>query len=136
MRSMIAVILGLWVAACQAPYDRADRVIQREFPQVRISKIGDISLAYSGYADIAVLHALEAAVAAGVPREALREATVAEVRQIGVARAAAPYYEVWVAIEGCASPVYMKANFTGRLFGIHDKAGCLGGAKKPAPPGG
>lgn len=135
MRSLIAVILGLWVVACHASYDRADRAIQREFPRVRIGRIGDISLAYSDYADIVVLHALEAAVAAGVPEGAMREAIVVQVSQIGVARAAAPCYEVWVAIEGCASPVYMKANFAGRLFGIHDQSGCLGGAKKPASPG-
>lgn len=131
MKRRAALLLGLWVAACQAPYDRADEAIRREFPHVRINKIGDFHPAYGDYADIALRNALEAAVAASVPADALREATVAPVTQIVAAPLPGPlgyptYYDIWVSVEGCASALYMKAGSTGRVFALHDKAGCLG----------
>ncbi len=40
------------------------------------------------------------------------------------------YYEVWLRVAGCDPLIYMKASFTGRLFSVRDKGGCL----KPGAP--
>ena len=40
------------------------------------------------------------------------------------------HYEVWLRVAGCDSLVYMKASFTGRVFSVRDKGGCL----KPGAP--
>ncbi len=89
--------------------------------------------AYADYEDIAVLNALHLALRRGVPKEALEVATVAPSGLGGhdgggVARlphGMPNYYEVWLRVAGCDSLIYMKASFTGRLFSVRDKGGCL-----------
>ncbi len=67
----------------------------------------------------------------------LSGSTVAPVHGIGVARLPAPHgypsytRERWLRIAGCDSLVYMKASFTGRLFSVRDKGGCLKSAAAP-----
>jgi len=41
------------------------------------------------------------------------------------------YYEVWLRVAGCDPLIYMKASFTGRLFSVRDKGGCLKIAAAP-----
>ncbi len=129
-----ALALALLLAACQA-YGRPDVALRRDFAGVEINRIGDHHPSYSDYEDVALLDALHRLLRAGVAEEALEVATVAPVHSIGLARLPAPrgypsYYELWLRIAGCDSLVYMKANAHGRVFSVHDKAGCL----KPGAP--
>ncbi len=39
---------------------------------------------------------------------------------------------VWLRVAGCDPLVYMKASFTGRLFSVRDKGGCLKSAVAPS----
>ncbi len=132
----IALSLALLLAACQAA-ERPDVALRRDFGAVEVNRIGDFHPAYADYEDIAVLNALHLAVRRGVPKEALEVATVAPSGPGGHGGAPAQlpqgmpnYYEVWLRVAGCDPLVYMKASFTGRVFSVRDKGGCL----KPGAP--
>ncbi len=132
----IALSLALLLAACQAA-ERPDVALRRDFGAVEVNRIGDFHPAYADYEDIAVLNALHLAVRRGVPKAALEVATVAPsgLGGHGGGGARLPqgmpnHYEVWVRVAGCDPLIYMKASFTGRLFSIRDKGGCL----KPGAP--
>jgi hypothetical protein len=131
-----ALPLALLLTACQAA-ERPDVALRRDFAGVEIDRIGDFHPAYADYEDIAVLNALHLALRRGVPKEALEVATVAPSGRGshggGVARlpqGMPNYYEVWLRVAGCDPLIYMKASFTGRLFLVRDKGGCL----KPGAP--
>ena len=73
-----------------------------------------------------------------MPKQALGVATVAPSGLGGPGGGAAPlphgypsYYALWLRIAGCDSLIYMKASFTGRLFSVRDKGGCLKSAAAP-----
>ncbi len=132
-----ALPLVLLLAACQAA-ERPDVALRRDFGSVEVNRIGDFHPAYADYEDIAVLNALHLALRRGVPKEALEVATVAPSGLGGHGGGAAQlpqgmpnYYEVWLRVAGCDSLIYMKASFTGRLFSVRDKGGCLKGAAAP-----
>ncbi len=133
----IALSLALLLAACQAA-ERPDVALRRDFGAVEVNRIGDFHPAYADYEDIAVLNALHLALRRGVPKEALEVATVAPSgpggRGGGVARlphGMPSYYEVWLRVAGCVPLIYLKASFTGRLFSVRDKGGCLKSAGAP-----
>ncbi len=132
-----ALPLALLLAACQAA-ERPDVALRRDFGSVEVNRIGDFHLAYADYEDIAVLNALHLALRRGVPKQALEVATVAPSGLGGHGGGVAPlphgypsYYELWLRIAGCDSLIYMKASFTGRLFSVRDKGGCLKSAAAP-----
>jgi hypothetical protein len=133
----LALLLALLLAACQAA-ERPEVALRREFATVEVNRIGDFHPAYADYEDIALLNALQLALRRGVPKQALEVATVAPSSlggpSGGVARlphGMPNYYEVWLRVAGCDSLVYMKASFTGRLFSVRDKGGCLKSAAAP-----
>ena len=124
-----------------------DRVAEADALDARADAILDgvrflakyVRPAYADYEDIAVLNALHLALRRGVPKEALEVATVAPSGLGGhdgggVARlphGMPNYYEVWLRVAGCDPLIYMKASFTGRLFSVRDKGGCLKSAAAP-----
>ncbi len=130
MRALIFALCLL--AACQVA-DRPDVLLRRNFPEVEINRIGDFHPSYADYQDIALLNALHHVLRAGMPKEALDQATVAPAHKLGISapRGFPSYYELWLRIAGCESLIYMKANFNGRLFSVHDKGDCLKGAAAP-----
>ena len=135
----LALCLILILAACQAA-ERPDVALRRDFPEVEIDRIGDFHPFYSDYQDIAVLNALHHALRTGVPKEALERAIVAPAHTLGAASMPGPrglpgQYELWLRIAGCESLISMRASFTGRLFSVHDKGGCLIGPAAPKPTG-
>ena len=132
MRAAVAALSLL--AACQVA-DRPDVLLRRDFPEVEISRIGDSRAVSADYEDIALLNAFHHVLRAGMPKEAIEQATVASVYKLGITPLPGPQYEIWLRIAGCESLIYMKANFSGRLFSIHDKGGCLKGAAAPKPAG-
>ncbi len=132
MRATIAALCLL--AACQVA-DRPDVLLRRDFPAVEINRIGDSHLFHADYEDIALLNAFHHVLRAGIPKEAIEQATVAPAYNLGIAPLPAPQYELWLQIAGCESLIYMKANFNGRLFLVHDKGDCLKGAAAPKPTG-
>ena len=132
MRAAVAALSLL--AACQVA-DRPDVLLRRDFHEVEINRIGDSHPVYADYEDIALLNAFHHVLRAGVPKEAIEQATVASVYKLGITPLPGPQYELWLRIAGCESLIYMKANFSGRLFSIHDKGGCLKGAAAPKPAG-
>ena len=132
MRATIAALCLL--AACQVA-DRPDVLLRRDFHEVEINRIGDSHPVYADYEDIALLNAFYHVLRAGMPKEVIEQATVAPVYKIGIAPLSRPQYELWLRIAGCESLIYMKANFNGRLFSVHDKGGCLKGATAPKPTG-
>jgi hypothetical protein len=115
--------------------DRPDVALRRDFPAVEINRIGDSQLFHADYEDIALLNAFHHVLRAGMPKEAIEQATVAPAYRLGIAPLPRPQYELWLRIAGCKSLIYMKANFNGRLFSVHDKGGCLKGATAPKPTG-
>ena len=133
----IALLLALLLAACQAA-ERPDVALRRDFGSVEVNRIGDFHPAYADYEDIAVHNALHLALRRGVPKEALEVATVAPSGLGGRGGGGAQlphgmpnYYEVWLRVAGCDPLIYMKASFTGRLFSVRDKGGCLKSAAAP-----
>ena len=129
MHALIVILCLL--AACQVA-ERPDVLLRRDFPEVEINRIGDFHPSYADYQDIALLNALHHVLRAGMLKEALEQATVAPVHTPLLAPQGYPsYYELWLRIAGCESLIYMKANFNGRLFSVHDKGGCLKGAAAP-----
>lgn len=130
-----AFLFALLLGACQVA-ERPHVVLRREFGSVEVNQIGDFQPTYADYGDIAVLNALRLALRRGVPKEALEVATVAPVHGVGVARLPEPQgypnsYEIWLRIAGCDPLVYMRASFSGRLFSVRDKGGCLKSAAAP-----
>ncbi len=120
-----------------------DRVAEADALDARADAILDgvrflakyVRPAYADYEDIAVLNALHLALRRGVPKEAVEVATVAP-SGLGGGGARLPrgmpnYYEVWLRVANCDPLIYMKASFTGRLFSVRDKGGCLKIAAAP-----
>ncbi len=130
MRAPIAALYLL--AACQVA-DRPDVALRRDFPAVEINRIGDSQLFHADYEDIALLNAFHHVLRAGMPKEAIEQATVASVYKLGITPLPGPQYELWLRIAGCESLIYMRTSFNGRLFSVHDKGGCLKGAAAPKP---
>lgn len=126
-----AVLATLMATGCAGEGYGPRGQLEQEFPNLAIERIGDFSVAYKDYQDLAVLNAADYAVAAGVPRTALREAAVTAVGGFGIAQLGGPlgypsYYEVWLKVEGCGSRLHVMTSFTGRVISAEDPGGCLG----------
>lgn len=138
IRRAAVIFLVLLPAACQA-VERPETVLRRDFPGVRVNRIGVVDPLYSDYGDIAVLEGVHRALRAGVPKPRIEEVIVAPVYERPGAILHEPdgrpdAYDLWLRIAGCDKLVYMKARFTGRVFLVHDRGGCLKRASESKPP--
>ncbi len=136
LRPFAAFALALWLAACQAA-ERPAVTLRRDFAALELERIGAYDPAYAEFGDTAALNALNYALRAGAPREALERLVVAPVLSEGLTRRREASdrpvsYDLWLYIKSCDSPVYMKASSLARLLSVRDRAGCLSGL----PPSG
>ena len=129
-RVLAALLLTLLTATCQATGDRPSVRLYQDYPGTEIEHLGSYDdPRYSDYGYIALLNGFGYLVRRGVDKAAIKKASVQEIRRLGLVHLPQPpYYDLWVEIEGCPRRVHMKTSFTGRLFTVQDKGGCVKGA--------
>ncbi len=127
--SLVAVLLALLTAACQATGERPSVRLYQDYPRTEIRYLG-------GYDDprfndnsyIALRNGFDYIVSKGVHHAAIERASVQtkfRVLHHGLLANLPIYHDVWVKIEGCPSSVFMRTSFTGRLITVQDPGGCL-----------
>ena len=117
--------LGVTLAG-QAVANGPTQVAQRAYANVKINQIGRATIASREFAQAAALKALDALTKAGVPEAALIEV---DVDGIGSSGGRPQYYDVWVKVAGCPSRVHFKAQASGTIYEMNDKANCVAKAK-------
>ena len=128
-RTIVAVLLALLTAACQATGERPSVRLYQDYPQSEIRHLGDYDdPRFNDNSYIALRNGFDYLVSKGVDNAAIERASVQTVFGLGhhTLLASQPiYYDLWVKIEGCPSRVFMRTSFTGRLLTVQDAGGCL-----------
>ena len=127
--SLVAVLLSLFTAACQATGERPSVRLYQDYPRTEIRHLGDYDDSrFNDYSYIALRNGFDYLVSKGVDNAAIERASVQTmyglVHHTLLANQPA-YYDLWVKIEGCPSRVFMRTTFTGRLITVQDAGGCL-----------
>jgi hypothetical protein len=104
--------------------------------QGKIRQMGRVTSQNEEFAQAAARNALDALTEAGVPEATLISAEVIGIRvpesSGGEARPAS--YEVWVRVADCPARVYFKAQASGTIYEMNDKADCVAKAKSADLP--
>ncbi len=116
----LLIPLLLLATACVAG-EPPGAVLRRDFPAVAIDRIGAHDFLFADFGDRAVLNALHRIVQVGVPKENIEHVSL----RSRVRGGKAGTHELWLRIAGCDKPVYMGANFNGRVVAVQDEGGCL-----------
>jgi hypothetical protein len=139
-RSLVDTGRDIWRQAGD-PLDSAGAPGGRSYANVKIRLIGHTALANEEFAQAAVRNALDALTNAGVPEAALILAgVIGTLAPEHFGSGAHPVdYEVWVIIAECdrnrtlpwwrTSRVYFKADASGIIYEMNDKADCVAKAK-------
>ncbi len=135
-----AVLVSGCTSSGQGYADEATQVTQRPYADVKIRQRGRVSLQYEEFAQAAGRNALDALTKAGVPEAALISADIYGInsrsRSTGSfgGRSRPAFYDVWVRVAGCPSRVFLKAQASGTIFEMNDKANCVAMAKAADTP--
>ena len=130
-----APALGVTQAG-QAAANGPTRVAQRAYANVRIKQIGRSTFESEEFARAAALKALGALTNAGVPEADLIAVEVEGKGGMGIFMGGAlpQYYDVWVKVAGCPSRVHFKAQASGTIYEMNDRANCAAKAKAAGAP--
>ena len=132
VRLTSALALGITLAG-QAAANGPTQVAQRDYGNVKINQLGRASIESREFAQAAALNALDALTKAGLPETALIEVDVDGIE--GLMGGGRPQnYDVWVKVADCPSRVHFKAQASGTIYEMNDKANCVAKAKAAGAP--
>ena len=104
--------------------------------QGKIRQMGRVTPQNEEFAQAAARNALDALTNAGVPEAALISTEVIGIRipESSGGEARPVIYEVWVRVADCPARVYFKAQASGTIYEMIDKADCVAKAKAADTP--
>jgi len=99
--------------------------------QSKIRQMGRVTPQNEEFAQAAARNAMDTLTKEGVPEAALISTEVIGIRVPGSSggEARPVIYEVWVRVADCPTRVYFKAQASGTIYEMNDKADCVAKAK-------
>ena len=99
--------------------------------QSKIRQMGRVTPQNEEFAQAAARNAMDTLTKEGVPEAALISTEVIGIRVPGSSggEARPVSYEVWVRVANCPARVYFKAQASGTIYEMNDKADCVAKAK-------
>ena len=129
------VLISGCTSTGQGVTNGSTEVTQRPYTNVKIRQRGRVRHG-EVFAQAAARNALDALTKAGVPEAALISAEIYGIEGLGRFSGGGPpqYYDVWVRVAECPSRVHFKAQASGNIFEMNDKADCVAKAKPADRP--
>jgi hypothetical protein len=104
--------------------------------QSRVRQMGRVTPQNEEFAQAAARNAMDTLTKEGVPEAALISTEVIGIRvpESSGGEARPVSYEVWVRVADCPARVYFKAQASGTIYEMNDKADCVAKAKSADTP--